>query len=124
MEHNLIVGIIPWPVAFVTAGWFAVMALKARKNAALWAIGGGVLGLIVSTIILGLAQAVFIPMADNEVTPYRIKMAFVAILVVFVLGWLFAGSIHPHFLALWKRRTEPSATEQPAKTSADIRKQP
>lgn len=124
MEHNPIVGIIPWPVAFVTAGWLAVMAVKARKNAALWALGGGVLGLVVTTIIMGLAQSVFIPMTDNEVTPYRIKMAFVAILVVFALGWLFAGSIHPHLLTMWKRRSESFPVEQPAKAPTDIRKQP
>ena len=124
MEHNVIVGIIPWPVAVVTAVWFALMAVKARKNAALWAIGGGALGLIVTTIIMGLAQAVFIPMVDDQVAPYRIKMAILAVLVVFAVGWLFAGSLHPHLLAMFKRSPEPTLGDQLAKAPADARKQP
>jgi hypothetical protein len=107
MEHNVIVGVIPWPVAIITAIWFAVMAVKARKNAALWAIGGGALGLIVTTIILGLGQSMFIPMSDAEIIPFRIKMSLLAIVVVAGMGWLFAGSLHPHVFTPWRRRAEP-----------------
>ena len=32
MEHNSIIGSIPWPVAVATAIWFGVMAYKAGKN--------------------------------------------------------------------------------------------
>ena len=107
MEKNVIVGIIPWPVAVVTAIWFAIMALKAHKNATLWAIGGGALGLIVTTLILGLAQAMFIPMSDAEVLPFRIKISFLAIVIVAGMGWLFAGSLHPNVFMPWRRRAEP-----------------
>ncbi len=54
MENNSFVGLIPWPVAAATAAWFGVMAYKAGKSVVLWAIGGGLLGLVVTTIILGL----------------------------------------------------------------------
>ncbi len=126
MEHNEIVGIIPWPIAIVTGLWFGMMAFKAKKNAVLWAIGGAVLGLIVTTLVLGLAQAMFIPMVDSQVFPFRIKITLLAAFLVFVAGWLFAGSIHPHLLALGKRPVEPApaiATE-PVKAPVDVRKQP
>ncbi len=123
MEHNVIVGIIPWPVAFVTAVWFGVMALKAGKNAVLWAVGGGVLGLVTTTIIMGLAQAVFIPMVDSQVGSFRIKIAFLAMLVVFAAGWLFAGSLHPHLLAMLKRQEEPIAGDPLAKAPVEVKKQ-
>jgi hypothetical protein len=125
MEHNVIVGSIPWPVACLTAVWFGVMAYKAGKNAVLWAIGGGVLGLVTTTIVLGLAQAVFIPMAADEITPYRIKAASVAVVVVFCLGWLFAGSLHPHLFAPWKRSPEPvkeTAVNMQSKPPGDPKK--
>lgn len=122
MEHNDIVGIIPWPVACITALWFGFMAFKGRKNVALWAIGGGVLGLVVTTIIMGLAQAVFIPMVDSQVASFRLKIAFLAVLVVAGAGWLFTGSLHPHLLAMQKRPEEPLLGEQPAKAPAETRK--
>ena len=37
---------------------------------------------------------------------FRIKIAALAIFIVFCLGWLFTGSIHPHLLAPWKRPME------------------
>ncbi len=124
MEHNDIIGIIPWPMAFLTALWFGVMALKAQKNAVLWAVGGAVLGLIVTTIILGLSQAVFIPMTDDQVTPFRVKMTLVAVIVVVGVGWLFAGSLHRHLWAIVKRPADPSPGDQLSKLPADTSKKP
>ena len=123
MEHNVIVGIIPWPVACLTGVWLGIMASKAEKNAVLWAIGGGVLGLVVTTIILGLAQSVFIPMTTDQITPYRIKAALVAVIAVFCLGWLFAGSLHPHIFAPWKRMPQPTI-ETPKDLAAPVAPKP
>lgn len=114
MEHDYIIGWIPWPVAVATAIWFCVMAHKAGKNRLLWAISGGVLGLVVTTIILGLAQATFIPFHHGEVAPFRAMVAAVAILVVFCLGWLFTGSMHRQLRLFWKRQ-QGTAAETPAK---------
>ena len=118
MENNSIVGLIPWPVAVATAIWFGVMAYKAGKNCALWAIGGGLLGLALTTIVLGLAQANFIPFSTDEITPFRFKVAAVAILLVLGVGWLFTGSLHRHLLAAWKRGTAPRPPETAAKPPA------
>lgn len=107
MEKNVIIGAIPWPVAVATAVWFGVMAYKARKNAVLWAIGGGLLALVVTTVVMGLGQAAFIPFTSAQETMFRLKIAAFAVFIVFCLGWLFTGSLHPHLLAPWKRSQEP-----------------
>jgi hypothetical protein len=107
METNAIIGVIPWPVAAATAVWFGIMAHKAGKNAVLWGVGGGVLGLIVTTLVMGLGQAAFIPFTSAEQSTFRIKIAALAIFIVFCLGWLFTGTLHPHLLAPWKRLKEP-----------------
>ena len=115
MEHNAIIGMIPWPVAAATAVWFGVMAYKAGKNAVLWAIGGGLLGLVVTTIVMGLGQATFIPFYTGEIAPFRLKMAGLAVLLVLCMGWLFTGSLHRHLLASLKRHRSASRPEAPAK---------
>jgi hypothetical protein len=100
MENNSIIGLIPWPVAVATAVWFGVMAFRVGKNILLWGIGGGLMGLVLTTIILGLGQATFIPFTTQEIAPFRLKMAVLAIIVVACVGWLFTGGLHRHLLAL------------------------
>ena len=104
--------------------WFGVMAYKAAKNTALWAIGGGLLGLVVTTTILGLAQATFIPFDSEQIAPLRLKAAVLAILLVAGVGWLFTGSLHRHlFTALKPPGAPPAAPPVPAKPPASGPKQ-
>jgi hypothetical protein len=114
METNAIIGVIPWPVAAATALWFGVMAHKAGKNAVLWGIGGGMLALIVTTLVMGLGQAAFIPFTSQEQSMFRIKIGALAIFIVFCLGWLFTGSLHPHLLRPWARAKETPKEPAPA----------
>jgi len=123
MENNNIVGLIPWPVAAATAIWFGVMAYKAGKNAALWAIGGGLLGLVLTTIVVGLAQATFIPYSTEAIAPFRLKVAVLAIVLILCVGWLFTGTLHRHLLAALKRAAAPPPPEAPAKPPAPSPKQ-
>ena len=123
MENNDIVGAIPWPVAVATAIWFGMMAYKSGKNCVLWSIGGGLLGLVVTTIVLGLGQATFIPFSTEEIAPFRLKMAGLAILLVLFAGWLFTGSLHRHLLASLKRSAA-TPTEAPPKPTATGLKHP
>jgi hypothetical protein len=124
MEHNSFIGLIPWPVAAATAIWFSMMAFKAGKSTVLWGIGGGLMSLVVTTIILGLAQATFIPFYTQEVAPFRIKVGASAMLVVACIGWLFTGGLHRHLLAFLKPQGAPPPTPAvPAKPSAAIPKQ-
>jgi cytochrome b subunit of formate dehydrogenase len=113
MEHNSIIGMIPWPVTAATAAWFGIMAYKAGKNCVVWAIGGGVLALVVTTIVMGLAQATFIPYYTDEIATFRLVAAGVAIVLVLCLGWLFTGTLHQHIRELLKR-SEQAAPEAPA----------
>jgi hypothetical protein len=113
METNVIIGLIPWPVAAATATWFGVMAYKARKNSVLYAIGGGLVGLVITTLVMGLGQAAFIPFTSGEESMFRMKMAAVALLIVFCIGWWFTGSLHPRLLAPWKQI--PDAPKEAAK---------
>ena len=98
------------------------MAYKAGKNCALWAIGGGVFAFMVATLVMGLAQATFIPFYTDEVAPFRMKVAGLVILLVFGVGWLFTGSLHRHLLASLKGTGAP-APEAPAKPPAPAPKQ-
>ena len=122
METNDIIGWIPWPVAAATATWFGVMAHKSAKNLVLWAIGGGLLGLVVTTIVLGLGQATFIPYYTDEVPGFRLKLALVALVLVLCVGWLFTGTLHRRLFASWKQGAEP-APEPSAKPAAPAPKQ-
>ena len=123
METNSIIGWIPWPVAVATAIWFGVMAHKSAKNRALWAIGGGLLGLVLTTIVLGLAQATFIPFYSAEVPSFRLKAALVAIVLVLCVGWLFTGSLHRRLFASRKQGADPPRSEPSAKSPAPAAKQ-
>jgi hypothetical protein len=123
MENNSIVGLIPWPVAAATAIWFGVMAYKAGKNCALWAIGGGLLGLVLTTIVMGLAQATFIPYSTEEIAPFRLKVAVLAIILVLCVGWLFTGTLHRHLLTALRTAAVPPQPEAPAKPPAPTPKQ-
>ena len=107
MEYNDIVGSIPWPVAAAAAIWFGVMAFKSGKNCVVWAIGGGLLGLVVTTLIIGLGQATFIPFYTAEIAGFRLKAAGIAVVLVFCVGWLFTGSLHQRLWASWKQGAEP-----------------
>jgi Na+/proline symporter len=114
METNEIIGIVPWPVAVATAVWFGLMAYKARKNAVLWAIGGGVLGLVVTTLVMGLGQAAFIPFTSAEQSAFRVKIGALAIFIVVCVGWLFTATLHPRLLAPWKRAADTPKEPAPA----------
>jgi hypothetical protein len=106
MEDNSIIGMVPWPVALATAAWFGLMAYKAGKNCVVWAISGGLMALVTTTLVVGLAQATFIPYYTGEIVTLRLKVAGLAILFVFCLGWLFTGTLHQHIRDHLKRRNQ------------------
>jgi hypothetical protein len=121
MEHNSIIGLIPWPVALATALWFGVMAARSEKNGVLWAIGGGLLGLLVTSIVLGLGQATFMPFCTEAITPFRLRTAGLAILLILCVGWLFTGSLHRHLLASLKLTTASAPPVPPKAPGAGLK---
>ena len=52
------------------------------------------MGLVVTTLVVGLGQATFIPFYSAAVVPFRMKAAALAILLVAGIGWLFTGTLH------------------------------
>ena len=108
MEQNVIIGSIPWPVAAAAAIWFGVMAYKAGKNSVLWAIGGGLMALVLTTLVLGLGQAAFIPYTSEDQALFRMKLAGLTLLIVICVGWWFTGSLHPRLLAPWRHYKDSS----------------
>ncbi|HVM47924.1 MAG TPA: hypothetical protein VMU04_07845 [Candidatus Acidoferrum sp.] len=110
METNIIIGWVPWPVAAATAIWFGIMAHHARKNAVVWAIGGGILGLIITTLVMGLGQAAFIPFTSEQQSLFRIKIGGLAIFIVLFLGWLLTSGMHRSLLSELGRPVEAPKT--------------
>ena len=110
METNIIIGWVPWPVAAATAIWFGIMAHQARKNAVVWAIGGGILGLIITTLVMGLGQAAFIPFTSEQQSLFRVKIGGLAIFIVLLLGWLFTSGMHRSLLSELGRPVEAPKT--------------
>ncbi len=115
---------IPWALGALTACWFGFMAFQAGRTWGVWALVGGIFGLVTSTYIFGLCHAVAIPFSDHARTVLHLKWTVVSVIVVGALGWLFTMGLHRQHLALWKtfgntstptaERTAPAAP-QPAK---------
>jgi hypothetical protein len=85
---------IAWLLALANAVWFGVMAQKVGRNWVLWGLGGGVLALVTATIILGLGQASIIPFSNRERFYVEIKLAILALVVIFLLGWIITTGLH------------------------------
>ena len=73
---------IPWLLSIGMAIWFAVMAHRAHRRWFLWALGGALSSLVISTIVLGLCDAVFIPMSHKAYVIFRIESVALAVLAV------------------------------------------
>jgi hypothetical protein len=77
---------IQWLLAIGMGIWFGFLAYKAKRTWPLWAFGGALFSLVVATIVLGLCNAVSIPMSHSDSIMIGIKsdvLAFIAV-VVFV----------------------------------------
>jgi len=79
-----------------------VMAYKAKKNCVVWAIGGGLMGLVTTTLVMGLGQAAFIPFTSEEETRSA-KAGGACVTDRFLYRLVVYGSLHPRLLAPWKQ---------------------
>jgi hypothetical protein len=89
---------MPWLFAVLTAGWFGWMASRAGRSWALWAIGGGAFGLVISTLMIGLGRASSIPYSDHEAGLAGLKWICVAAILILAVGWLLTAGLHRHRL--------------------------
>ncbi len=85
---------IPWLFAGATAIWFGLLAHRAKHNRAVWAVAGALLGLVITTIVLGLGDAVFIPFTREEYFRFRAKEVGVALGLILLLGWVLTTGLH------------------------------
>lgn len=98
----------------MTAGWFAIMARQAGRNWTLWGFSGGAVGLVVSTIVFGLAQAGFIPMSDAQQTRFHIGAVVVALALTGILGWVLTMHLHRQHQVLFNAMMgRPASTPPP-----------
>jgi hypothetical protein len=106
---------LPWVFAVLTAAWFGWMAARAGRSWALWAVGGGVFGLVVSTLMLGLGRAASIPYSSHDEHMDRLKWIVTAAVLILVIGWMLTSSLHQLHLTIWRRlKTGSSQTSNPA----------
>ena len=93
---------LPWFLAFGTAVWFGVMAGRAGRNRLPWAAAGAVLGLVATTVVQGLGEAVFLPLSHEAIVLFRIKTVAAALGVVGFLGWIFTLGLQ-RWYPPWRR---------------------
>jgi len=106
----------PWLLCIATAIWFAFMAFRAKEGIEGilgWAVAGASLGLVTSTIIMGLGHAAYISMSEAAARSFRVKTALLSAAAILVLGWICSLSLHQHHLIILRLirrtpRTEPS----------------
>jgi hypothetical protein len=81
---------IAWMLSFLTALCFGWLAHQRHRNRFAWAFAGWVLGLVISTIVLGLAEARFIPISPDGYSSLRNEAAVVATVLIVGIGAIFA----------------------------------
>lgn len=85
--------VIAWLIACVTALWFGFLAAKAGKNRALWALAGGLFGLVSTTFVFGLGSAMAIPFSDREKSALYVEWTLLALAINALVGGFFTWSI-------------------------------
>lgn len=108
--------IVPWIVSGLTAVWFGVLARLAGRAVALWAVGGALYSLCLSTMVLGLADAAFIPMSTAEELQHRIKWSLIAVGICVVVGLIVTARLYGEAAA--RLRQKPQATPESKPTAS------
>jgi hypothetical protein len=85
---------IPWFLSVGMGIWLGVMAHRANRQWVLWAFGGALPALVVSTIVLGLSDAVFIPVSHRADVIFRMESIALAVAAVVLVGGVPAMIAH------------------------------
>ena len=94
-----------WVFALLTAAWFGWMAYRAQRGWLFWAIGGAFLGLVTTTIVLGLVRAACVPLDSHHASLLRLRAYGASVLIILAFGWLATMGLHQHAHSLWKHLT-------------------
>jgi formate hydrogenlyase subunit 3/multisubunit Na+/H+ antiporter MnhD subunit len=73
-------------LAIITAAWFGLMGYRNHSSAAMWGIAGAVLGLCVTCVCLGIANAATVPYAPPKIHRLRWDAIATAVVIIGVLG--------------------------------------
>ena len=111
---------LPWVLAFGAAIWFGVMAGRAGRNRLSWAAGGAVLGLVATTVVRGLGEAVFLPLSHEAIVFFRVKMVAAPFGIVAFLGWIFTLGLQGWYLD-WRNKPGSRRRQERAKQDHDVR---
>ncbi len=79
---------IPWVLAGLTALWFGWLGRRTGRAWPLWALGGGLLGLVVATVAYGLRHATCIPFSNHDRAMCHLEWIAAAVAITAVIGWL------------------------------------
>ena len=85
--------IIPWLFSIATGIWFGMAAARAERSWLLWAGGGALFALIVSTILLGLGHAALIPVRTNAYSHMILRSVAASAVLIGIPGWLILRSL-------------------------------
>lgn len=105
--------ILPWIIAGLTAVWFGVLAHKAGRAVALWAVGGALYSLCLSTMVLGLADAAFIPMSTAEEVRHRIKWSLIAVAICVAVGLIATARLYGEAAARRRQAAKADPASKP-----------
>lgn len=108
---------LPWLFAVLTAAWFGWMANRAGRNWALWAVGGAIFGLVVSTLMIGVGSALSIPYSHDQTATDHLKWMAVAAILILAVGWLLTAGLHRHLRAEQARATQTTGSQAESKPS-------
>jgi hypothetical protein len=98
-----------WLLAFATAVWFGWSAYRSGRAWYVWAFAGGLFGLVTATLVLGLAQAEFIPYTHHFATMFILRWTLTAIFCIALLGSLFTVGFYyseGRWQPRWRRGTK------------------
>jgi hypothetical protein len=78
-----------------------VLAHRSQRNRILWAIGGGLFALVVTTIVFGVSRASLIALSHETTVHARIQAILISFLLVLVFGWIFTNNLHGQLSNAW-----------------------
>jgi hypothetical protein len=83
---------VAWAFSLATALWFGWAGWRASRNWFAYGFAGWLVGLVATTLIIGLAEAAYIPISPNAYLGFQLKSALAAVVVIAAVGVIFTRS--------------------------------
>jgi len=91
---------VPWVFFAATAAVVGLVAHRSGRGWFGWALVGGASSLVVTTLLLGVAEAVFIPISHEARLRFCTKTIVAVVLMNALCGWLMTAAFHRQHLIL------------------------